>query len=267
MSTHVDEGIIRMKRYIKRGIINLARRVGRDVAPQAAPAARPAGFTDQDCEIISACEAYTLTGPERLFNLIEAVRHVERHGISGDIVECGVWRGGSMMAVAMTLLRLGNSNRHLHLLDTFEGMPAPDHDRDVSLQGKSAVPEWEGQKNADGTGSTWCYASLDEVRAALDSTGYPSSQLHFVKGLVEDTLPEAAPERISILRLDTDFYESTRHELNHLFPLLEHGGVLILDDYDYWGGARQAVDEYLAEHEIRLLLGRIGGGGRIGVKC
>jgi hypothetical protein len=75
------------------------------------------------------------------------------------------------------------------------------------------------------------------------------------------------PEQIAVLRLDTDFYESTRHELRHLYPRLVHGGVLIIDDYGHWAGARKAVDEYIAEEGIRLLLNRIDYTGRIAIKC
>jgi hypothetical protein len=104
------------------------------------------------------------------------------------------------------------------------------------------------------------------VRANLLSTGLPEDRLELVKGKVEDTIPETVPARISILRLDTDWYASTRHELIHLFPLLEPGGVLIVDDYGHWEGARRAVDEYLAEQDVALLLVRVDDTGRVGVK-
>jgi O-methyltransferase len=104
------------------------------------------------------------------------------------------------------------------------------------------------------------------VRQAVLSTGYDAARLHFVKGKVEDTLPAEAPPQICLLRLDTDWYESTRHELRHLYPRLARGGVLIIDDYGHWQGARQATDEYLAEQRIPLLLNRIDYGARIALK-
>jgi hypothetical protein len=107
---------------------------------------------------------------------------------------------------------------------------------------------------------------LADVQANLRSTGYPPERIHYVVGKVEDTLPQAAPERIAILRLDTDWYESTRHELEHLYPRLTAGGVLIIDDYGHWAGARRAVDEFLARTESAILLNRIDYTGRIGVK-
>ena len=111
-----------------------------------------------------------------------------------------------------------------------------------------------------------CLASQAEAEAAVFSTGYDPADVHFVRGRVEDTIPAYAPETIALLRLDTDWYESTRHELIHLFPRLAHGGVLVVDDYGHWQGARQALDEYLAEHQVRLFLNRIDYTGRIGVK-
>ena len=98
------------------------------------------------------------------------------------------------------------------------------------------------------------------------STGYDIARTHFVAGDVEQTIPGVVPEQISLLRLDTDWYESTRHELKHLYPRLIRGGVLIIDDYGHWKGARQAVDEYLAETGAKLLLNRIDYTGRAAVK-
>jgi hypothetical protein len=109
-------------------------------------------------------------------------------------------------------------------------------------------------------------ASLDDVREAVLGVGYPEERIHFVEGPVEQTVPEHAPTEIALLRLDTDWYASTKHELIHLYPRLETGGVLIIDDYGYWQGARQATDEYIAENDVPLLLNRIDVGARIAVK-
>src|SRR5262249_25761216 len=109
----------------------------------------------------------------------------------------------------------------------------------------------------------WCYSGLDEVASNMRSTGYPDDLVHLVKGKVEETIPGAAPAQIAVLRLDTDWYESTRHELEHLYPRLAPGGVLIIDDYGYWAGARKAVDEYF---QGSLFLSRIDGTGRIAIK-
>jgi hypothetical protein len=205
-----------------------------------------------------------MTSPERVFAVLDAVRYVLKNRLEGSIVECGVWRGGTMMAVAH-LLRMHNSfDRDLYLFDTFEGMPLP-ADVDTDFRGRKAKSEFLTKKrNSDS--SDWCYAPLSEVQANLESVGYSKSKVHYVTGKVEDTVPDQAPETISILRLDTDWYESTKHELVHFYPRLVRGGVLIIDDYGHWHGARKAVDEYFALNEVPILLNRIDYSGRIAIK-
>jgi len=224
----------------------------------------PEDFDAATIDIIQKVTPFTQTSQERLFALCEAVKYITANQIPGDIVECGVWRGGSMMAVAYTLLLLGDRTRHLHLFDTFEGMTDPS-EKDISLHGETAAKILESSHKDDQM-SVWCYAPLDDVKSAVGSTGYTAENIHFIQGRVEDTIPEQAPETISLLRLDTDWYESTRHELNHLFPRLSPGGVIIIDDYGHWEGARKAVDEYIQEKKIKILLNRIDYTGRIGVK-
>jgi len=216
----------------------------------------PPDFESSDIEIIRAVEPYTMTSTERIHALVYAVRHIVRNRIAGDMVECGVWKGGSVMAMALTLLQLGERNRSLYLFDTFSGMTAPS-DADVDYQGQQAHVILDAVR---------CEASQQEVEKAVFSTGYDREKIHFVPGRVEETIPDHAPASIALLRLDTDWYESTQHELRHLFPRLARGGVIIIDDYGHWRGARQAVDEYIAQNQIRLLLHRIDYTGRIGVK-
>jgi len=218
----------------------------------------------QASTILERARRFSMTSQERLFSVVQSVRYVVAAGVPGDFVECGVWRGGSTMAAALTLLSLGRRDVALHLFDTFEGMTAPT-DRDVDYAGVRASNRFARKKVR--RGSKWCAASLEEVRANLSTTGYEMSKFVFVKGRVEDTIPEAAPRQISILRLDTDWYESTRHELEHLFPRLSPGGVLIIDDYGYWQGSRQATDEYFAKHGVKILLSRIDFTGRMGIKA
>ncbi len=113
--------------------------------------------------------------------------------------------------------------------------------------------------------SVWCLATLEDVQQNFARTGYPRERVHFVKGKVEDTIPGQAPEQIAILRLDTDFYESTAHELKHLYSRISPGGVLIIDDYGHWAGARKAVDEFFSAHGHPLLLNRIDYTGRLAI--
>lgn len=168
------------------------------------------------------------------------------------------------MAVALELMEMGTREREIFLFDTFSGMPAPsEHDRNV--KGDSAAVKFN-RLHTSSTTSNWVNAPLDEVRANILSTGYQSERLHFVQGRVEDTIPSQAPEKIALLRLDTDFYESTKHEMIHLFPRLVPNGVLIIDDYGQWQGARKAVDEYFEDNPCRILLNRIDFAARIGIK-
>lgn len=221
---------------------------------------------DLDAHERELCEAvgpFTMTSPERIVSLEKAVRYVVENELPGSIVECGVWRGGSMMVVARTLLALG-VRRELWLYDTFEGMPQPS-DVDVSWRGTSAADVLEATERERGF-NVWCIADEADVRANVSSTGYPLETVHFVRGKVEETIPTRMPERIALLRLDTDWYESTRHELEHLYPRLVPGGVLIIDDYGYWRGARKAVDEYLASLPRKPLLQRIDSAGRLAIK-
>ncbi len=224
----------------------------------------PVDFTPEEVDIIRSVKPYTMTTSTRIQTLIRAVQHVVKHDIPGDIVECGVWRGGSMMAVAKTLLALGCQSRRLYLFDTFEGMTRPG-ERDVSRDGHVAT-EYFRRWRTEPDRSNWCRASLDEVERLVRSIGYDNSMIHFVPGKVEDTIPDQAPDTIAVLRLDTDFHESTRHELEHLFPRLSTGGMLILDDYDYWQGVRQATDEYVARNHLNLFLHRIDSSARVAVK-
>jgi len=220
----------------------------------------PPDFQGDEIDIIQAVRPWTLTSAERIYALIQAVRYVSANTIAGAIVECGVWKGGSMAAVARTLLQLQDVSRGLYLFDTFEGMSEPtSRDRDYSGRAASKLlVEDSGVQCSD--------APLEGVKEILYQTCYPKERIHFIAGKVEETIPASAPDSISLLRLDTDWYESTKHELVHLFPRLSPRGVIIIDDYGHWRGARQACDEYFAQHHIPILLNRIDYTGRIGLK-
>lgn len=218
----------------------------------------------EDLKIIEQVKPYTMVGPERLHAFMHATRYVVKNQIPGAVVECGVWRGGAVMTSIRTLQSLGVDDREVYLYDTFEGMPQPtEHDRKSS--GLEAAEKFQLER-IDNRQSNWCRAEYDFVRQIVLGTGYQTDRIRFVKGLVEETIPETVPDQIAILRLDTDWYESTKHELECLFPRLVRGGVLILDDYGCWLGARKATDEYFAEHSIPMLLNRTDTDGRIGVK-
>src|SRR3954453_16468501 len=180
--------------------------------PTAPPPPRPKAkrgmprhYDEEARQIIRAVRPRTMTAHEKLYALILATRYVVDRDLPGTIMECGVWRGGSMQAVALTLLARGITDRELHLFDTFEGMPEPtEKDRLYSGRAASEIIE-----SSERTANVWAIASLDDVRAGMAETGYPRERIHFHPGLVEDTIPTNAPARIAMLRLDTDWYDST----------------------------------------------------------
>lgn len=249
-----------LRRHVGSLLVRSVRRLGFEVIRvNPDESAELSDAEKSNLRIWEQVRPFTLTSRERIFALCDAVRYLVRNEIPGSYVECGVWKGGSMMAVALTLLSLGVDDRDLWLFDTFEGMTAPG-ELDVDLHGKRASDEYQRREG------NWAQAPLTQVENALLGTGYKASRVHFVKGKVEDTLPARAPDTLALLRLDTDWYESTKHELTHLFPRLSRGGVLIVDDYGHYLGARQATDEYLEEAEVPILLNKIDYTGRIAVR-
>ncbi len=225
----------------------------------------PSDFSEEEKQLIQSVNIYTMTSYERLVSLSRAVEYIEKNGIEGDIVECGVWKGGSMMLAAQMLVKLNNQSRRLFLFDTFEGMSKPDSN-DVSFNNIRAADIYDQITENNKLDGAWCYSSIDEVKANLKKTGYNESNMHFIKGKVEDTLPLKEISKVSILRLDTDWYESTRHELETLYDKLVVGGVLIIDDYGHWAGARKAVDEFIEEKKCKIFLTRIDYTCRLAIK-
>jgi hypothetical protein len=222
-----------------------------------------------DRRIVDQSLPHSIAGPARLLAVIDAVRYCVARGVPGAFAECGVWRGGAVLAMILSLLELGATDRDLFLYDTFEGMTAPTA-RDVSVLEPPALETWQAAQAAGERPWPGLFdpSSFNEksVRSLLTATGYPDHRIHLVRGPVEETLPERAPDRLALVRLDTDWYESTRHELEHLYPRLSDGGVLMVDDYGHWEGARRAVDEFFGGEHPPLLLSRIDYTGRIAVK-
>jgi hypothetical protein len=254
-----------LKQSIKKAVHGVVRPMGFDIVRYDLNVRfPPPDFEPHHISIIDAVKNHTMTSPERIFTLIEAVHYITRRNIQGSIVECGVWRGGSMMAVALALRAFNIQDRDLHLFDTFQGMTKP-QDVDIDMYGNSAMTRWEHTQLGE-AGSNFARATLPDVQAGMASTGYPNERVHFHVGRVEATIPAAAPDKIALLRLDTDWYESTRHELEYLYPRLSSGGILIIDDYGHWRGSRKAVDEYIERYAPSLFLNRIDYTGRIALK-
>ncbi|MGH8505192.1 MAG: TylF/MycF/NovP-related O-methyltransferase [Stenotrophobium sp.] len=247
----------------------LLRRM-RGSKPVAAQLDVPEDMSPRDRAILERVRPYTMTSALRIEALTGAVRYCLAAEIPGAFAECGVWRGGSVMAMLLTLLEQGVRDRDVYLYDTFEGMTTPTKE-DTSAFEEPALKTWQrsgqkGEKAWQGVFNQEIF-NEDDVRQALLSTGYPEEHLHFVRGPVEQTIPGTLAPQLALLRLDTDWYESTRHEMAHMYPRLSRGGVLIVDDYGHWQGCRQAVDEYFSDKGIApVLLQRIDYTGRMAVK-
>jgi hypothetical protein len=247
-----------MREFFKRRARSVVEGLGYEIKSTKSGSRWPLDFQQRDIDLYEEVAPFTLTPPAAVAALGDAVRYIHANRVPGAIVECGVWKGGSMRAVAKTLLELGETDIDLYLFDTFEGMSEPTEE-DVMWTGERADAILARESKDT---NFWARAGLDEVREVMHALPYPQARIHFVQGKVEDTIPDQAPSEIALLRLDTDWYESTRHELVHLYPRLAPGGVLILDDYGWWRGAGRATDEYFQENGPAPLLARIDHEGR-----
>jgi O-methyltransferase len=222
---------------------------------------------NEKCTLLEA-SLVTIASPEAIVELIRAVDYVLANNIDGAFVECGVFQGGNAVVMIRTLLNAGVTDRDIYLYDTFEGFPKPEAIDFEYLVGP-ALETWQkfkqpGDQSEDN--SDWLRYPLEKVQQRVLALGYPVERIHFIKGLVENTIPQQVPEKIALLRLDTDFYRSTKHELIHMHPRLQRGGILIIDDYGALHGARVATDEYTTENKIAYFPARIDEHVRIGVK-
>ncbi len=206
----------------------------------------------------------TMVSDERLFATMLACKHVVERSVEGEFVECGVWRGGNAL-LAAGLFKLYGADRKVYLYDTFAGMTLPTEHDTAAMTDEDAHSLYLSSRKESHT--DFCYASLEDVKGAFERTGLLDSNIIFIKGDVLSTLavPNNLPQQVAVLRLDTDWYESTRMELETLYPRLTIGGVIMIDDYGYWNGARRAVDEYFARGQ-RPFLQYTDGTGRAGVK-
>lgn len=210
---------------------------------------------------------FTMTSFERGYALFKATEYIVTRDIPGSFVECGVWKGGSCMLIALTLQSLGVQDRRLYLFDTFHGMTEPCEEDKIAWNNASVLKRWEKQCAGSGKSFASWAVDLQAVRMNMAGTGYPEHMVEYVQGDVAETLYQPiVPDKIALLRLDTDWYESTRLELELLYPLVTEGGVLIIDDYGHFTGARKAVDEYFHAQAHPILLNRIDYTGRIGIK-
>ena len=232
-----------MLNYVSKKLMNLGHKLS--------PTANDVGWVipdtkPEDRRIIEIASRYTSTSPVAQWAFIQAIGHVHKRGIPGEIVEYGVWKGGNLVIAGLMRRRLG-FDRQIWGYDTFEGMSEPnEHDVKPGFQ-VDARAKFAQRKKGDVV--DWCYVPLSDVEATCrEHLG--SDEIKLIKGKVQDTLlvEDNLPKQISILRLDTDFYESTKVELEILYPRLSPGGIVIIDDYGVWAGSRKAVDEYFGDN-------------------
>ncbi len=210
----------------------------------------PVEFTKRDIEIFNYVNERDLTmiGQQRMFSNILIAKWITQNELDGDFVECGVWRGGSTLLVKMIFEEYGNNSK-VWLFDTFKGMTEPTDD-DINFVGQPARHKYLKSRKSDYV--NWVYASYQEVKENFIRSGVKIEDCEFVIGDVLKTIKDYDDKikKISFLRLDTDWYESTKIELDYFYPKIVKDGFLVIDDYGHWGGSRKATDEYLSEKKI-----------------
>jgi hypothetical protein len=192
-------------------------------------------------DFIKIVKPYTMTSEERITALYNTLEYIRINNIPGDIVECGVWKGGNILG-CIEYMNFYKMDKEVWLYDTFNGMTGTT-DIDVDMNG---VPGelWKGL----------CNSPLFEVQSIMNQSSYNKDKLHYVVGDILETLDNISniPKSISLLRLDTDWYASTKKEMEILYPILSQNGVLIVDDYGHWKGAKKAIDEYFINQNINI---------------
>lgn len=183
----------------------------------------------------------------RTKNIDQMVKYVINNNIPGDMIDIGVYEGYSSKLLIENLIRCKSTDRKIYLYDTFEGMPLPTEE-----DGEKIIKIHKQETNNSLVNSSkWARGTLEGVQKHIQKLKYPKEKIHYVKGMVEDTLPNHKHKQIAYLRLDTDFYSSTKVELKYLYPYISPGGVIIVDDYDSkFIGCTRAVHEYFDENNI-----------------
>ena len=222
---------------------------------------------DEANELILRIRPNTMLSRERLVTLYQQVVHCERNDLAGDFVECGVWKGGSVGLMALANLKTGKSRRHIHLYDSFSEICEPDG----KVDGARAVEEVRAWSKDGGVSGKLVPVAgfydllggpgtLEGNRELLEKKiGYDPAFLHYHKGWFQDTLPATAKQvsQIAILRLDGDWYASTKVCLDYLYSKVVKDGFVIIDDYGAYDGCRKAVDEFRASQKINGYLHHI----------
>ena len=206
---------------------------------------KPFDATSREDGLDWPCFGYTMIGHKRLENIQLLIEDILKNNIQGDVIECGAWRGGSAIFMRAILKRYGVTDRIVWVADSFEGMPKPKVDINAADMG------W------DYSHVEYLKVSLDQVKANFAKFDLLDNQVRFLKGWFCDTLPTTPIERIALLRLDGDLYESTMDCLKALYRRLSPGGYVIIDDYNAWEPCKKAVTDFRNEHEITAEMNKI----------
>lgn len=231
-----------MKRQLKSLITKILKKFGLILSKDIPSIVE---ITEKEKSIIKNSKKYSMTTEIRMWSLINSLKKIVNEKIDGDIVECGIWRGGNIILINK-ILEEQKIHKKIYCYDTFEGMDIADNvDKELS-SGQSA------SKMIESDDYYKCKSSLDDTKKIISQNVEDTKDIIFIKGKVEDTLmvKKNLPKKISICRLDTDYYSSTKIELEILYPLIEPGGILIIDDYGHWSGCKKAVDEYFKDKYV-----------------
>ena len=213
--------------------------------------------TDYEINLVETASEFSMTSHDRIFALLRAIQHIYNNNLEGDFVECGVWKGGNLILYQKMIEKLNIKGKKIYGFDTFEGMSDPtdaDFPADNLFGGFKAEHYMKTQKKDLNINNIHAYAPIEMVKNNFNNNTKNRNNLILIKGKVEDTLKIQSnlPDKISILRLDTDWYESTKAELEVLYPRLVKNGVLIIDDYGEWSGSRKATNEYFKDKKIAM---------------
>jgi O-methyltransferase len=217
-------------------------------------------FEDEARAAVERVDRFTMCTYEDLVTLWPQVRHLDRAGIPGALVECGTWKGGASGMMALAHLASGPATRPLHLFDSFQGLPPPNAEHDGERANRLA----RDHAVAPGGALDRCVGTLEENRRLMrEIVGYPEVLTHYHVGWFQNTVSPAASwlGPIALLRLDGDWYESVKTCLEALVPLVSPGGFVVVHDYGRWPGCRKAVDEYVAAMREPVFLNPIHGAG------
>lgn len=256
---------------LKRAVKSLVGKLGYEITAQSATDQSGYDLIDEAKQHIRTVRSHTMLSQQRLLSLYQQAVFCENARLEGSYVECGTWKGGAVGLMALANLQHGTKRRHLHLFDSFEGIPEPDE----TIDGERAT-EFARSAGGGAKGKLVALENTYEAVGTLEANrelleqivGYDTDYLHYHKGWFQDTLPKEADEvgAIAILRLDGDWYSSTKVCLEHLYDKVVRGGFVILDDYGWYEGSKKAVDEFMAREGIKAFLNHIDNAARYWIK-